>query len=166
MSSSCDHTTESELKDVDPQHYSLLDFAQAARACRHTDQLGALCIEVYRKLGATMISYHHMPPPGASDHSDWVPVVTYGYPEDWVRTYKKKQYYKVDPIPRHALDACRPYRWSEVGNYRDLTEAEERFIETLKEANLGDGFAIAVFGPHGRNGYLGIGGGSRKAVAN
>jgi LuxR family transcriptional regulator/LuxR family quorum-sensing system transcriptional regulator CciR len=133
-------------------------FSLEIRTCRHTGQLGEHCVEVLDGLGIGMMSYHHLPPPGATDHSDYVEVATHGFPEEWARRYQDEQLYRIDPIPKHALDACWPFFWSEVGEHMDLTQDQQRYLRMLDQQNLGDGLAIAVFGPHGRNGYVGLGG--------
>ncbi|MFC3303563.1 helix-turn-helix transcriptional regulator [Parvularcula lutaonensis] len=114
-------------------------------------------IDAIKRRGITRMSYHHMPPPGAFDHSPYVSVITEGFPEEWVERYKDKQYYLTDPIPRRALSAGRPFWWSDAGRHFDLSEKEKAYLDELERADLGDGLAVPVFGPHGRDGYVGLG---------
>lgn len=98
-----------------------------------------------------------MPPPGAFDHSPFISVMAKGFPEDWVQLYKDKQYYLVDPIPRTAMGSHRPFLWSEAAELTELTEVEKAYLDALDRAHLGEGIAVPVFGPYGRNGYVGLG---------
>lgn len=109
-----------------------------------------------------MVSYHHMPPPGASDYSPNITVTAHGFPKEWVRTYVKNHYYEVDPIPKRALNTTTPFWWSEARDQPGLSKDELAYLDALEAADFGDGLAVPVFGPHGRNGYAGIGLGTEK----
>ncbi|NNU16932.1 LuxR family transcriptional regulator [Parvularcula sp. ZS-1/3] len=140
----------------------ILEFAENAADCRHSRDLGRLAVDTLKALGIPMMSYHHMPPPGAFDHSPFVSVMASGFPEAWVERYKDRQYYRVDPIPREAMSAFRPFVWSKAAERADLSEDELDYLEELHHAHLGEGIAIPVFGPHGRNGYVGLGSGQEE----
>jgi DNA-binding CsgD family transcriptional regulator len=45
---------------------------------------------------------------------------------------------------------------------RELTPAQIDFLREVEELGLGDGLAIPVFGPNGRNGYVGLALGHRR----
>jgi len=47
-----------------------------------------------------------------------------------------------------------------------LTAAEEEYLTLLREADIGDGLAIPVFGPAGRDGYVGMGFSDRTQLSN
>lgn len=136
---------------------SIVQFALGAAKCNHSNELIDLIVRVLRDRGITMMSYHHMPPPGAFDHSPYVSVMAIGFPDSWVQRYKDKQYYLIDPIPRRALDECRPFWWSEAAEGLQLSPKEKDYLRAFEEAELGDGLAMPVFGPHGRDGYVGLG---------
>ncbi len=141
---------------------SIEHIATELRACTAFDDLSALFIEQYAREGVTMMSYHHLPPPGASDYSQPITVAAHGFPENWVKQYVDKQYYLIDPIPKHALSLVYPFWWSDIAELTDLSEEEKSYIDALNKADLGDGIAISLFGPHGRNGYTGLGGGQKE----
>ncbi|MEM9387018.1 MAG: LuxR family transcriptional regulator [Pseudomonadota bacterium] len=107
--------------------------------------------------GVKMMSYHHLPPLGASDFQSHIAVFAHGFPDAWVSRYVQDQLYRIDPISRKAAVASLPFRWSAVTSFGDLSTQERRYLQMLEAARLGDGLAIPVFGPHGRNGYVGFG---------
>lgn len=104
-----------------------------------------------------MISYHHMPPVGAVDFTMSINVIEQGFPAEWVRKYVSEELYLIDPIPKTALQIGRWFLWDEVRDLTTLTKDNLRYLELLRSADFGQGMAIPVFGPSGRDGYLGIG---------
>ncbi|MEM8941616.1 MAG: LuxR family transcriptional regulator [Pseudomonadota bacterium] len=131
-------------------------FTIAATAAASVDELRNALIEFHAGSGIKMMSYHHLPPPGAADYTKQITVVAYGFPAEWVKRYQT-EFIDIDPIPRRALSATQAFLWSEATMFADLTKEERRYLEELIRANLGDGLAVPVFGPRGRNGYVGLG---------
>ncbi|MEO1312335.1 MAG: LuxR family transcriptional regulator, partial [Pseudomonadota bacterium] len=78
-------------------------------------------------------------------------------PEAWVKTYITDKLYRDDPVVAAAGATETPFRWSEIREIRALSEQEDAFLTRMEEAELGDGLAVPVFGPNGRNGYFGLG---------
>jgi DNA-binding CsgD family transcriptional regulator len=143
---------------------AIVPFGLALRAEAEPSGFTKASVRFFESRGIRMMSYHHLPPLGAFDRDLVVPVVQHGYPEDWVERYRKEELNRIDPIPRKALQAVRPFRWSDVYKASDLKPEERRYLDMAREADLGEGFAVPVFGPFGRNGYLGLGvGPGRKA---
>ena len=132
-------------------------YARDVRASEGFAALRRVCITHLHGFGAVMFSYHHLPPPGAVDYSSALTVIAHGFPTDWVNRYIKEQMYRHDPITRLAMDVSEPFWWSEAGNAGAISADEQAYLDTLAAAQLGDGLAIPVFGPNGRNGYCGVG---------
>lgn len=127
---------------------------------RNVERFGALrqtCIEFFLANGPVMISYHHLPPPGATDFGNAITIDAYGFPDDWVDRYISERFYEIDPIPKHALSTTEPFWWSEAYDFPDLKAEEKDYLVALTKADLGDGLAVPVFGPFGRSGYFGLG---------
>ena len=139
-------------------------FVERVYAANSIDGLRQLCIDFFLSNDLEMVSYHHLPPPGASDYHSNITVAAYGFPEEWVRIYLERKYYEVDPLPKRALDSAFPFWWSEIGQDPNLTEEERHYLKAVVEADMGDGLAIPVFGPHGRNGYAGLGFGKKQVT--
>ncbi|RED17504.1 LuxR family transcriptional regulator [Parasphingopyxis lamellibrachiae] len=97
----------------------------------------------------------HIPPPGAHDFGKVI-IATIGYPDAFRRRYIEDKLYLDDPIPDHARHHPMPFRWSEIGEMRKLTSPQISFLKEVEQLGIGDGLAIPVFGPHGRNGYVGL----------
>lgn len=116
----------------------------------------ALATGYFAERGVARMSYHHIPPPGAPD-GDAIRVATEGFPEAWVRRYVSEKLYLVDPITTFAKQATEPFFWENIKNLRDVSAAEQQYLDLLDREELGDGLGLQVFGPYGRNGYCGLG---------
>lgn len=148
--------TKSDLTDR-PDSFVHAVFGQAVSVENDLGKLAQLCTDFFTEHGAAMSSYHHVPPVGASDHTNAIAVAAQGFPEDWVKRYRDQELYKIDPIPKYAIQRSESFWWSELDGYHGLTADEQRYMDILREQDLGDGIAIPLFGPNGRNGYAGIG---------
>ncbi len=132
-------------------------FAARLRRIMSFGELRAAFVDFFAGEGVQMMSYHHMPPPGASDYSPTITVAASGFPDDWVELYVKRRLYEIDPIPKHALCTAHPFWWSSIRDAPDLTADERDYLDLLARTDIGDGVAAPLFGPHGRNGYAGLG---------
>ncbi|MEL6365519.1 MAG: LuxR family transcriptional regulator [Pseudomonadota bacterium] len=137
-------------------------YIEAAEAAETFGALKAACIEYFMGIGGEMVSYHHMPPFGATDYTPELTVAAHGFPSGWVERYLSERLYEIDPIPRHALQRTRPFWWSKAASFPDLSDDERRYLDMLSDAELGDGLAIPVYGPHGRDGYASLGFGDQR----
>jgi LuxR family transcriptional regulator/LuxR family quorum-sensing system transcriptional regulator CciR len=131
-------------------------FAEQIHGVAHVRQLKSVLIEFFSSCGVKMMSYHHLPPPGAADFTPHVTVAAEGFPPEWVRRYER-ELIGSDPITRKALTSLEVFRWSDAMHFADLSDAERYFLTQLEGARLGDGLAVPVFGPYGRSGYVGLG---------
>lgn len=137
-----------------------IDFADEIELADTADTLRQVMIEFHSDCGIEMMSYHHLPPPGALDYTRQIAVIAHGFPRDWVQRYEA-EFMMIDPITRHALSATNSFLWSDAGQFDDLSDAERYYLEQLYASKLGDGLAVPVFGPLGRSGYVGLGFGSK-----
>lgn len=129
-----------------------------AAFCAKTEDLPDLwhyCLEFYHAHGISMVSYHT--DDGARVGVAEQGVIADGFPEDWVCHYLGENLMKVDPIPDLSQRLARPFRWSETPHLGTLTPAHRAYLETLSDADFGDGLAMQVFGPNMRNAYVGMG---------
>lgn len=137
----------------------ILGFARTVRSCRRFRALTYISIKAFEGLGVKRISYHHLPPFGAEDRTNSLTVLSYGFPVSWMERYKNQEYAKLDPIPRRALHSGQAFYWSEALQKTKATSEEQAYFDDVQAAEVGDGLAIPVFGPHGRNAYVGLGSG-------
>lgn len=144
---------------------SLRDYCVDVRRAKTFSDLRQKSISFLQAHGVRMISYHHLPPLGARDYAPSTTISTHGFPKSWVKRYLAKRYFNVDPIPRHALKTTQPFWWSEASDFPNLTSDESGYLRDLIDARLGDGLAVPVFGPGGRNGYCGLGFGTTRRRA-
>ena len=122
-------------------------------------------VDQLKALGAAMVSYHHMPPPGARDYDAAISVVADGFPQAWVDLYRDERLYEIDPIPKAALETVHWFFWHDVDQHLTLTDKQKHYLTVLSQQGLGNGIAVPVFGPFGRDGYVGIGFGSNQTPA-
>lgn len=147
-------TKENELDDYENL---ASNFVGAIQSSTRFEEIVALCTAYYATNGVIMSSYHHMPPVGALDHTLSITVHAQGFPNDWVQKYRKEELYKIDPIPKLAILKTEPFWWSQESEFPNLTPDEQKYLRMLASADFGDGLAVPVFGPNGRNGYVGLG---------
>ena len=124
---------------------------------RSFPRLRDVAFRFFSELGAARLSYHHYPPLGAVDYTPKITVAAVGYPDEWIKIYMRDELYKRDPVVRFAATATRPFIWSEIGRLIELNSAERAYVSSTIKLVKGDGLAVPVFGPHGRNGYFGVG---------
>ena len=111
-----------------------------------------------------MLSYHHLPPFGALDHFPSIQVSAFGYPEAWIKSYRDSDFARVDPICKRALKTMKPLWWSDINDHHsDLNHDEIVFLKRADSYDLGEGLGVPVYGPKGRNGYVGLGFGHIKS---
>ncbi len=133
------------------------DYVAALKAAKSPVELRATVIRYMDSRNIAMFSYHHYPPLGAPDFRSQLTIVSRGFPAEWVDRYQRERLYEIDPIIRVAMTATEPFWWSEIRQLTALSSRERRYMQMAAKADLGDGMAVPVFGPSGRNGYFGIG---------
>lgn len=132
-------------------------FLLSVTECDNTRDLFASCFAALGVFGVDRLSYHHHPPVGALDYQPDSTIVAHGFPEHWVQTYKSNRYYFIDPILKSARSATEPFWWSDLRKSKTLRPTESDYLTALFNAVPGDGLAVPVYGPNGRNGYCGLG---------
>ncbi|MHA3915802.1 LuxR family transcriptional regulator [Halovulum sp. GXIMD14793] len=135
---------------------TLEDFFRAANAAAWSEDLWRVVVRYFQSHGIDMVIYHHLPPLGAPDEGR-PRIAADGVPIDWLRPYIRQKLYRVDPIPLHALRSEEPFFWDQIRDLTPLEPQHKEFLIQFEAAGLGDGLAIQVFGPGGRNGYFGLG---------
>jgi LuxR family transcriptional regulator/LuxR family quorum-sensing system transcriptional regulator CciR len=107
--------------------------------------------------GIRMLSYYHFPPVGAVDFGPDINIYEFGFPADWVETYRREDFVHLDPMPRIAAQRTLPFWWSQIETLIELDADEHRYMALARKAGFGDGLGVPVFGPNGRNGYNAVG---------
>jgi LuxR family transcriptional regulator/LuxR family quorum-sensing system transcriptional regulator CciR len=146
-----------------PARRSLATFIEETRRAVDGAALWELSAAFFRGRGVAMMSYHYY----GTGLDDTAPLIrAEGFPEDWVQHYVEDRLFLVDPIPALAARSTEPFFWSDVGALTALLDEEEAYLDELREARLGEGLGVPVFGPMQCDGYVGLGfGGTRPALA-
>ncbi len=126
----------------------------AMRGAPDIEALWRILSAYFSERGITRLTAVHLPPAGVPDDEPAL-VHIQGYPKEWIAGYLKRR--KHDPIPVHVRNHPTPFRWAEIGKLRKLTPEQKEFLAYCKSIDVINGVAIPVFGPNGRNGYIGIG---------
>jgi len=132
------------------------DYIQTLAACETSNDVWEACVALFNKHGFDKASYHVMPLAWeTSDNA--LSIKMSGFPDAWVKHYMDNKLWQIDPIATTALHVSLPFCWSNLPDMRKLSEVEQKFLDELSARVDGDGFAVQVFGPNGRNGYFGLG---------
>ncbi|MEM1365949.1 MAG: autoinducer binding domain-containing protein [Pseudomonadota bacterium] len=136
---------------------SLSDFCQDLEFVTCDRSVLTLSARFLQAAGCSMISYVHLPPPGAADRVQPIGVAAIGYPKDFAKKYILGHLAEHDPMAKAVLELGRPFWWKErlAGDHLSPDEAE--VVNLALSHGVKGGLAIPVFGPHARNGYVGLG---------
>lgn len=132
------------------------DFITKLSACDTSDEVWTQCTTFFEGHGFDKFSYHVMPLAWETTDSA-LSIKTDGYPQAWVNAYFERKLWQIDPIPVTALNTSLPFCWSQLSELREINDAEQAFLDELRQHVDTDGVAVQVFGPNGRNGYFGLG---------
>ncbi|MGV3771131.1 MAG: helix-turn-helix transcriptional regulator [Sphingobium phenoxybenzoativorans] len=113
-----------------------------------------LLVGFFQRQGITRIVAVHFPPVGSADQ-DRVRILAFGFPEAWMEDYRAGRHFH-DPVRAHAKIHPVAFRWSDIRSLRTITPEEDQFLRDFGKVQKGDGVAIPVFGPYGRNGFIGL----------
>lgn len=142
---------------------SLESFLALTRAATDGPALWDVSAAFFRGRGVRMMSYHYY----GAGLTETAPLIrAEGFPEDWVAHYVEDRLFLVDPIPALAARSTEPFFWSDVAGLTALLETESAYLGELRDARIGEGLGVPVFGPMNCDGYVGLGfGGVRPALA-
>jgi len=73
-------------------------------------------------------------------------------------------YGEHDPVPSLAIARGEPLRWSRAWPLIEPKSMEKVYLERIREAGIGDGYTLPVFGPRGRTGAVVVGNASGEAL--
>jgi LuxR family transcriptional regulator/LuxR family quorum-sensing system transcriptional regulator CciR len=102
------------------------------------------------------VVYHHLPPIGAVD-AGRIDIAASGVADEIVDRYVAEKLYKQNPMLQHALGTIKPFYLDEISFPEDLTPDAQKFVDAIRRVDFLRGLGVQVFGPHGRNGYCGLG---------
>jgi LuxR family transcriptional regulator/LuxR family quorum-sensing system transcriptional regulator CciR len=141
-----------------PDNYDELakTFVEEIGQTENIEEMIEYTLNYFLASGVKMACYHHLPPIGADDYQPFIQVAARGFSKRLQDAYNKEKLYNIDPVVRKASKTTEPFWWSEVYLAENMNEEERAFLELVREETPGDGMTIPVFGPNGRNGYVGI----------
>lgn len=139
------------------ERFSLVEQATAKLAmANQVDDVRDIAFGYFRSFDVPMVSYHHLPPIGATDQGI-LQLSTEGFPEGAVQRYIREKLFLIDPVPAYAQKTVRPFRWATISKLTKLRPEQKSLMAEFVNAGLIDGYAFQAFGPGGRNGVFGLG---------
>jgi len=109
-----------------------------------------------RPRGIGQFAYQHLPPVGAPD-AHVFRLRNEGFPQELVDIYMAGRAAGATPIAAHVKANPDPIYWDEIESRRSLTPGESAQLAVLRAAGAVNGLSMQLFGPHGRNGLVGLG---------
>jgi LuxR family transcriptional regulator, quorum-sensing system regulator BjaR1 len=107
-------------------------------------QVGEYFAGAMAKLGFTSLGINGLPPPVI----DADPVIlTESTPGGFRDHYIQEQFYLVDHIAGHARVSTEPFRYSDAPYGRAESKAHQRFLQALRNYNMGEGIIVPVGRP-------------------
>lgn len=129
-------------------------FLAAAAAATDVGRLWDVFVRYFDGHGVWRIACVLFPPSGLDHTQSWVRL--FGIPESWIANYLEEGLFNHDPIRLYAATASKPVKWLDIPQLRTLSAEQEIFLNNLLSYCPAGGWAIPVFGPNGRNGYVAI----------
>ncbi len=80
-----------------------------------------------------------------------------GFTREEVETYLSFDFQRLDIVPRAALAAGVPVRWTEVWANAQMTPEEREFLAAMRAIDFSDGYSLPCYGPGNRNAVISIG---------
>lgn len=109
----------------------------------------------YREQGFTAVAY--LVPGRIGENPNEMIVIHHGFPAKVVEAYTQDYDIGDDPLPRFSRTQGVAGRWSELWQLFEPDERQLKFRDDMRAAGIGDGFALPVFGPLGRNASVSVG---------
>lgn len=81
----------------------------------------------------------------------------HGFAKEEIELYLSHDFQRLDIVPRAALAAGMPIRWTDVWNGSELTSEERDFLMAMRAIPFSDGFSMPCYGPNTRNAVVGVG---------
>lgn len=81
----------------------------------------------------------------------------HGFSREEIELYLSFDFQRLDIVPRSALAAGMPIRWSDIWRNSELTSEERDFLRAMRAIDFSDGFSMPCYGPNSRNAVVGIG---------
>jgi len=103
--------------------------------------------------GFQAVSYYWV---RATTHLPATMPLQHGFSKDEIDLYLSFDFQRLDIVPRAALAAGMPIRWSMIWRSSELTSEERAFVEAMREVDFSDGFSLPCYGPNGRNAVVGL----------
>lgn len=79
-----------------------------------------------------------------------------GFKREEIETYLSFDFQRLDIVPRIALAAGVPVRWSDAWKAEQTTPEERAFLAALQAIGFPDGYSLPCYGPNNRNAVVSI----------
>lgn len=130
------------------------DFSDQSQGLSTVAELECLLEAASREIGFKYFALvHHVDlqaPPGGAIKID-------NYPTSWYETLVSRKYYVDDPIHTVSQMTATGFKWSDVGQYIDLTTRQTEILKQAQKEGLQDGYSIPIHIPGDYSGSCSFG---------
>lgn len=120
---------------------------EEAWASESTEVLVPMLQSGINRLGFSLFAYYLVKSPKKLESRSYNPVFVSNYPLDWIEYYMRQKYYLTDPVMVDACSRRLPVRWGPGGEYRALSDEQQRIMDEAREFGICRGLTIAMHGP-------------------
>ena len=132
-----------------------LEYIVACKTVSTTEDLTALTVTVYNKLGFEYVNISLL-----RDYDLPKEELKFGiastYPLDWASYYAQRDCIRFDPVAFCARGDVEPFYWDDLQHLMVLTPLQISFLELAKEAGLYNGIGLPFVGSKSRQGGIAL----------
>lgn len=107
------------------------------------------------KLGVVRQSYHFSPVFDSANSSRTAIVAT-GFSDAWLELYHRRDFRARDPIPARTMHYGTRITWQDAIALEENTPEHQEYFASMRDHGLIHGFGLPLFGPGGREAYVGL----------
>ena len=124
--------------------FSFEEVVDTIATARDLGELSSAINGLREPYGLANIVYHAVHIPGCAQAN---PILLLSYENAWVKRYKERDYFSLDPVVKSGRKAFLPVDWSETDRYSLIAQ---RFFSEAESFGVGrQGITIPVRGPSG-----------------
>ncbi len=133
----------------------LVEFAATSRNAATKEELSALLIQTYNKLGFAYVNISMLRDydlPSEILRFAWAST----YPEDWTHYYIERDCMRFDPVALSARGDIGPFFWASLKTGSALTPLQINLLDMAAEAGLYNGIGLPFVGSRSRQGGIAL----------
>jgi DNA-binding CsgD family transcriptional regulator len=149
---------------IEGSDYKIISkFTSEAETCTSVQSLFDVMCRTLKHYGIDMIAYSILK--SSPDLKKFnVPNLIHSYPQEWIDTYIKNNYFHIDPTIARLFYERDMFMWNNLPQKMNLTEEQIKFMEEAKTNGLKCGATIPFRGPFGELSAIGLASSSLERI--